>query len=158
MLKEHKNYVVKYFCPELFERLIIFKSHLVLILNWPTHLPAKILTLLCFGIKQIWDHLVYRSCIVNGFFLSVSPTGRGDLPVPGRLQELAHQERQAQLDHHRWDGFEGNLVRVAGHHLGWSEVWPSWHNHGVLQPILGLGLSGSEETISILVLYVVWST
>ena len=33
MLKEYKNYVVKYFCPKLFRRLIIIKSPLVLILN-----------------------------------------------------------------------------------------------------------------------------
>ena len=33
MLKEHKNYVVKYFCPKLFQRLVIIKSPLVLILN-----------------------------------------------------------------------------------------------------------------------------
>ena len=39
--------------------------------------------------------------IDHALLTAFSLTGRGDLPVPGRLQELAHQERQAQLDHHR---------------------------------------------------------
>ena len=65
MLKEYKNYVVKYFCPKLFRRLIIIKSPLVLILNWPTHLPAKILTLLCFGIEKIWDHFITNGGTCN---------------------------------------------------------------------------------------------
>ena len=72
-----------------------------------------------FDVTHSIDHAtLITTCRFQTLLLFLSPSGRGNLPVSGRLQKLAHEECQAQPDHNRWERgiiyFEFLLSRVTG--------------------------------------------
>ena len=67
ILNQYRNYVIKYFYPKLSHSLICIKIPYSKIPNNAPSLPAKILTLLCFEVEQIWDQFCTTggTCIVK---------------------------------------------------------------------------------------------